>query len=285
MTLLALSLVLLSAVGHATWNLLAKRVEGGATFIWLFTMVSIVLYTPIAAIVALRDAQLSLLGLSLVLFSSLLHRTYYLLLAGGYRAGDLSLVYPLARGTGPLLATVGAILALGERPGLLGLLGTVSIVTGAISLSGDPRRIAARGTSRAISYALLTGVVIAAYTLVDKEGVSRAHMNPLLYTWGLFTGTGIFLSRGALRDRAELRRLWRRHRRETIGIGVLGPFSYILVLAALTFAPVSYVAPVREIGILFGVVMGTRLLREGEGGRRLAAAAAMVAGVVLLSVP
>jgi drug/metabolite transporter (DMT)-like permease len=180
---------------------------------------------------------------------------------------------------------VGAILALGERPGLLGLLGTVSIVTGAISLSGDPRRIAARGTSRAISYALLTGVVIAAYTLVDKEGVSRAHMNPLLYTWGLFTGTGIFLSRGALRDRAELRRLWRRHRRETIGIGVLGPFSYILVLAALTFAPVSYVAPVREIGILFGVVMGTRLLREGEGGRRLAAAAAMVAGVVLLSVP
>lgn len=285
MTLLALSLILLSAIAHATWNLLAKHVEGGASFIWLFDMVSIVLYTPIAALVAVRGAHLSLLGLAFLGTSALLHQAYFLLLARGYRAGDLSLVYPLARGTGPLLATLAAILLLGERPGPLRLLGVASIVIGAVSLSGDPRQIAARGTGRAVSYALLTGAAIAAYTVVDKEGMSRAHMHPLLYTWGLFAGTGMLLTPRALHDRSELEHLWRDHWREAVGIGILSPLAYILVLAALTFTPVSSVAPAREIGILFGVIMGTQLLHEGDRMRKIAAAAAMVLGVLLLTFP
>jgi len=110
--LAALALVLASAVVHATWNLIAKRVQGGVAFLWLFDAVSVVAYAPaVVVLIAWQRPQITLVGLGFMAGGGVLHLAYFLLLTQGYRAGDLSLVYPLARGSGPLLAT--EILVLG----------------------------------------------------------------------------------------------------------------------------------------------------------------------------
>jgi drug/metabolite transporter (DMT)-like permease len=215
--------------------------------------------------------------------SGLLHVGYFLLLAAGYRAGDLSLVYPLARGTGPLLASSAAVVFLGERPTPLAVVGSLLIAGGVVVLVGEPRALRRAGAGRSVAYALLTGLFIAAYTLWDKQAVSTAGIPPLLYFWGLTSASTVLLAPVAVRRWAEVRQAWAAHWRAVLGAGVLVPAAYILVLTALAISPVSYVAPAREIGILVGVLLGARLLAEGQAQRRLVAAAAMVLGLVGLA--
>ncbi|HKW78708.1 MAG TPA: EamA family transporter [Candidatus Limnocylindria bacterium] len=284
MTPVALGLVLASAVTHATWNLLAKRVQGGTVFLWLVFVVTAVLWAPVALVaLVLTGASLGPVALGLVAGTALLNTLYFVLLAAGYRAGDLSLVYPLARATGPLLATVAAIALFGERPTPLALFGAGAVVAGALVLTGDPRQLRASGAGRAATFAIATGVVIAAYTLWDKQAVSTFGIPPIVYDWCRNAGQILLLTPVALPRRPDLARHWRERRAEIFGIAALAPLSYILVLTALAQSPVSYVAPAREIGILFGAVMGTQLLGEGDAARRLGGAAAMLAGIAALA--
>ena len=281
MTVAALALVLSSALLHATWNLLAKRASGGLAFVWLFTVLDAILYAPLAivALVLLRP-HIGWLELAFIGGSALLHIAYFLSLQSGYRNGDLSLVYPLARGGGPALATVGAIVLLAERPSALALSGTALIVLSAFVISGTGRLA---GQRRAVGFGLLTAVFIASYTIWDGYAVADLAIHPVLLMWGSGVTRSLLLTPGALARWAEVRQTWRHARREAFGVALLSPLAYILVLVALTFTPVSYVAPAREISILIGTVMGTRLLAEGEPRRRLAAAAGMVLGVLLLA--
>jgi drug/metabolite transporter (DMT)-like permease len=284
LTGLALALVLASAVTHATWNLMAKRAGGGVPLIWLFTALSAAVYAPVALAAALvLRPSMSWTAAGFVAGSSLLHIAYFLLLQRGYRVGDLSLVYPLARGTGPLLSTALAIALMGERPTPLAIGGAGLIALGTFGLTfGGPR--AGRPSARtAIGYGLATGAFIAVYTLWDKHAVSALLIPPLVYDWCSNFGRVLMLT-GMVRGRwSEVRREWRDHRREVLGVAVLSPLSYILVLTALVTTPVSYVAPAREISILIGTLMGTHLLSEGNARRRIAAASLMVAGVVALA--
>lgn len=284
MTLFALALVLLAAVFHATWNLLAKRVgEGGAAFIWLFGLCSLLIYAPLAVIVVVVISPH--LGPAQYLFmfgSGVLHLGYFVLLQRGYAVGDLSLVYPLARGTGPLLATAAAIVLFGERPSPLALFGIALITAGVFVLTSEGVSIGS-GLGAGVLYGLLTGVFIAAYTIWDKQAVSALLIPPLLQSWATILVTTTLLTPLAMGRRKEVRALWRSHKPEVLGVAVLSPLSYILVLTALVFTPVSYVAPAREISILIGAAMGARLLSEGDSKRRLIAAAAMVAGVIALA--
>ncbi len=286
MTAFALGLVLISAVSHATWNLLAKRASRGAAFTWLFDALAVGLYAPVAAaVVALQRPVLGPRDLTFMLGSAVLHLGYFLLLQRGYRSGDLSVVYPLARGVGPMLSTVGAIVLLGERPTGLALAGAAMIGIGVVVLSARPALLPRSGARRSIAYAVATGVLIAAYTLWDKQAVSASGVGaqPVVYFWGFTALRVLLLTPFALRHRRDVLDGWRQHRREALGIALLSPLSYILVLVALVLAPVSYVAPAREIGILIGVVLGTRMLLEGEAARRLAAGIVMVAGVAALA--
>ena len=216
--------------------------------------------------------------------SAALHTAYFVLLNEGYRAGDLSLVYPLARGTGPLLSSFAAILLLGERPSMIALAGGFMIVGGVIVLTYSPRRIAQAGARKPVGYALVTGTFIAAYTLWDKQAVSTFAVAPILLDWGANVGRILILTPFALRHWSKARNEWRTHRFEAIGVALLVPLSYILVLTAMQFTPVSYVAPAREISILIGAAMGARFLAEGDVQRRLVGACAMVLGVVALAV-
>jgi drug/metabolite transporter (DMT)-like permease len=285
MTFFALVLVLAAAVFHATWNLLAKRVgAGGAVFVWLFGAFSVLIYAPLAlGVILLQGPHLGPAQLAFMFGSGALHLGYFVVLQRGYAVGDLSLVYPLARGTGPLLATMGAVVLLGERPGVVAVSGILLITLGVFLLTREPGSMQGPGLGWGVVYGLLTGVFIAAYTLWDKHAVSALLIPPLLQSWATTVVTVALLTPLALRHRKETLSLWRAHKPEVLGIAVLSPLSYILVLTALVFTPVSYVAPAREISILIGVLMGTQLLAEGHAASRLLAAGAMVVGVAALA--
>ncbi len=283
MTLFALALVLVAAVFHATWNLLAKRVGGGgAVFVWLFGLCSALIYAPLAVVVLISAPHLGPAQFLFMLGSGVLHLGYFVLLQRGYAVGDLSLVYPLARGTGPLLATAAAIVLFGERPSLLVLIGIALITTGVFVLTSEGGSLRS-GLGAGVFYGLSTGVFIAAYTIWDKQAVSALLIPPLLQSWATTTVTTLLLTPLAMGHRKKILALWRAHKPEVIGVAILSPLSYILVLTALVFTPVSYVAPAREISILIGATMGTRLLSEGDSTRRLIAAAAMVFGIIALA--
>ena len=284
MTAFALALVLASAVAHATWNLFAKRAGGGVPFLWLALALAIPLYAPIAiAVLVVTGARLGMVEVLWMSVNAALNVAYFIFLQRGYRAGDLSIVYPLARGTGPVLATVAAILIFGERPSALAIAGALSIALGVIVLTGDPRKLRQRGVGAAVGYALLTGVTIAAYTLWDKRGVSGLLIPPIVYEWGSNIWRVLILAPFALPRWAEVRSEWVANRTAAIAVAILSPLAYMLVLTALAISPVSYVAPAREIGILFGVVLGARSLAEADQARRSFAAVLMVGGVIALA--
>lgn len=281
MSALALALLLAAAFGHASWNLLSKKAGGGASFVWIYSMVSTALYAPITLAALLwQPRHLGLLGLTFVFGSAVIHAGYFVLLQYSYRVGDLSLVYPLARGTGSVFSTISAILLLGERPSALALTGAFviggSIVLLASSSSSDK-------TGRDFLSSIMTGALIAMYTLWDKHAVSHLAVSPLLMEWGTVCGLTLLLLPTALRNWQQVRLEWTVHRMHAIGIGILCPLAYILVLTALSFSPVSYVAPAREMSILIGGVMGARLLAEGHPHRRLVAAGFMVLGMLALA--
>lgn len=285
MTPAALGLVLGAACIHATWNLLAKRVGGGPAFVWLFGSVSSLLYAPLAAaVVFVVRPHIGGVQLIFIVGTAVLHLVYFLLLQGGYRLGDLSLVYPLARGTGPMLSSAAAIVFFGEHPTPIALAGTLLVGTGIFLLAGNPAALRGVGARRAVGFALLTGATIAAYTLWDKRAVSVLGIPPLLLDWGSNLGRTLLVAPVALARFDAVRAVWRAHRREVILVALLTPMAYILVLTALVFTPVSYVAPAREISILVGTAMGARLLAEGDARRRMFAAGAMVLGVTALAV-
>jgi drug/metabolite transporter (DMT)-like permease len=282
MTGFALALVLASAFVHATWNLLAKKAGGGAVFVWLFAAISMVLYAPIVAVVLIAtDPSIGAAEIGFMAGSAVLHVAYFLTLQRGYAVGDLSLVYPLARGTGPLITTAAAIALLDEQPSAVAISGTVLITVGVITLAGN--FATAREKRSAVLLALLTGLLIACYTLWDKQAVDTGDVPPILLNWGNDVGRALYLLPVVATRRADIRSLWNSRRREVIGVAALSPIAYFLVLTALTFTPASYIAPAREVGILIGAALGARVLAEADPLRRLIGATMIVAGVIALA--
>src|SRR5437763_6876780 len=203
MTATALGLVLAAAVLHAAWNLLAKRAGGGATLVWLYGTASAVLLTPPAvALLVLGRTDLGPTGLAYSLASAVLHVAYFLVLQRGYEHGDLSVVYPVARGTGPVLSTIAAVALLGERPSPTALAGAALVATGVFVLA-RPERASAASSTRAVAYGLLTGVLIAAYTICDKRAVGEYGVPPLVQQWTSSLGLFALLAPWAIRPRGE----------------------------------------------------------------------------------
>lgn len=217
--------------------------------------------------------------------SAALHLVYSLTLQKGYQAGDFSIVYPAARGTGPMFAVVGAIVFLGETPSLVGWVGILAIVAGILFIAD-----VAKGMSFASSkvrtgmlWGVLTGLSIAGYTVVDGWAVKSLGIAPVLYyVLGLSLRT-VLLAPKALGDRRVLREQWHRNARYIVAVGVLSPLAYTLILFAMTLAPLSYVAPARELSMLIGVLIGAKVLRESFTPARAIGTGLMLAGVVCLA--
>ena len=284
MTIFAIGLILFSAVLHATWNLLAKRVQGGAAFLWFYDVLALGIFAPFVLLFVLFfHMSFSVWTYLFILVSGLLELTYFLLLQRGYRVGDLSLVYPLARGTGPFLASTFAILVFKEKPTVLSLCGTACIVSGILLIAWSPRRLRDQRSRLAVLYGILTGCCIACYTLWDKEALSIGHIAPLVLYYGTICIQVPALTPYALHHWQEVGTHWRLHRLEGVSIAVLNAIAYILVLTALAFTPVSFIAPFREVSVLLGILLGTRVLAEKEAKRRLFAASILVVGIIALA--
>ena len=284
MTGFALTLVLAAAFVHATWNFLAKRAGGGAAFVWLFAFLSAIIYFPLTA--AIIFFQRPAFGPTELLFmggSAALHLAYFLMLQRGYQDGDLSLVYPLARGTGPTLSTLAAILFFGEQPTFLALVGALLVISGVFVLTGGIALLKKSNARQSIVFGLLTGILIASYTLWDKYSVSVLLIPPLILEYGSTLGRVFMLAPYAYHHWDKVLTEWHIHRREALGVACLNPLSYLLILTALIFTPVSYLAPTREVSTLIAVLMGAGLLKEGNLSRRLSAASLIVLGVVALA--
>jgi uncharacterized membrane protein len=283
MPLAALLAVLLAACTHASWNLVAKTAARSRHFVWLYSMASLLIWTGPAIWVLVHthwhpgpQPWLALVA------TALLHLAYSLALQSGYRAGDLSLVYPIARGTGPLLSFAGAALLLGERPGWIPLIGVLLVVSG-IALVAELWRPRRQSPRAGVLWGLLTGTCIASYTLNDGWAVKYLAISPILvdFTGNLFRA--IVLARPALTNVTQVREEVREFGRAALVVGALGPLGYILVLWAMTMAPISHVAPARELATLVGTYFGSRLLKERIGWSRVAGALCIVLGVICLA--
>ncbi|MGZ4677528.1 MAG: EamA family transporter [Acidimicrobiia bacterium] len=268
-TVLALS----AAALHAAWNLLIKTAEDRETAAWgqfVFggaALAPVLLWTGLPQL----DALPFLLG------SVLVHVFYVRALVAAYEHGDFSLAYPLARGGGALTAAVLGVVALGDGLGLGGWAALVVVTIGLASLirPGAPRA--------EVVYALLTGLLIGGYTVIDTAG-SRHTSSGLGYGVTLTAATGVALSvvglvqgRGAV-FAASVRASWPRH----LVSGVFLATAYSLVLVAVRFASVGYVATLRESSVVLGAALGWLLLKERLGGRRLVSAVVVTAGLIAL---
>lgn len=283
MPLIAFAAVLLAAMTHAIWNLAAKRAAGSRHFVWLYSTYSVIVYTPLIVwILWTQRPQFEWIHGFALAATAVLHLGYSLMLQAGYRVSDLSLVYPLARGSGPLLSFFAAVVLLGEQVTWLSLLGVALVVCGIVLVAGllrEPHKAPRAG----IAYGLITGVFIAAYTINDGWAVKILLISPFLidYTGNLFRV--IVLSPKALRDRERAFSEAREYFKPALTVGVLGPAGYILVLFAMKIAPISHVAPARELATLIGAYMGARLLKEKSAPSRIAGAVCIVLGVVSLA--
>jgi drug/metabolite transporter (DMT)-like permease len=286
MTAFALVLVLIAAVLHATWNLCAKRAGGGLPFVWIVGAVICTLYTPVLAGYCFwQRPTLTWHQIAWIAGSGVLKTGYSLFLQRGYRTGDFSLIYPLARGTGPLLSTLAAIAFLGERPTLLAVTGGLVIVV-AIFFLTDGTKLFHESQAHlrsAIIYGVASGLFIAAYTVWDQQGVHRLKIPPVVYDGGTAFVVLALVTPFAIRRWPEVTRHWREHKLFIAGMAFLSPVAYVLVLTAMSFTPVSYVAPAREVSIVIGAFIGARYLKESNGARRLWAAVAMAGGVIALA--
>jgi drug/metabolite transporter (DMT)-like permease len=284
LTQVALGLVLVAAFAHSGWNYLTKKAGGGLPFIWIFAGVASTLYFPVAlGVIIKQKPAIGVANVAMMLASAAVHLAYFTLLEWGYRMGDMSVVYPIARGTGPLISATIGVLFLGERPSPIGAAGIVLMAVGIATVTGDPRKFTSPEAKKAVLAALLCGATVATYTVLDKISVSTLKTPPLLLDWATNFGRFLMLTPFALRVWPKVKEEWKNHKWYALGVGFLSPFAYILVLTAMVFTPVSYVAPAREISILIGAAIGARAFAEGSMQRKMVGTAAMVIGLVALS--
>lgn len=289
----ALALVLAAALLHAVWNLAAKKWGGGTHFVFSCALGVVVLWLPAVLWVGLDELPgWSPLAWGFVAASAVVHLAYFNCLIAGYRASDLTVVYPVARGSGPLLSAVAAVVLLDEHLGVYGALGLAGVVGGILLITLGPR-LAGRGAPAdaqaahrrrlGVWWGMATGTLIAGYTVLDGYAVKVLAVSPLMVDYfGNVLRLPLQLPTLLRQPRSfwpELRRSWR----GVLAVAGLGPLAYILVLMAVREAPLSRVAPAREVSMLFAALLGGQLLGEGERGWRLAGAALIGIGVVALA--
>lgn len=270
--------VLFAASCHAGWNALIK--------VGLDPLSTTTLITIGAATVSLVCLPLAGMPASpawpWLAASAIIHLLYFAALIESYRAGDLGQVYPIARGSAPLMIAIVSAAFIGEHLSPLGWSGIVALAAGVLLLSGRGGRDIAQLDRRAVGYALLTALTICAYSVTDGIGV-RLSRNPAAYVLLLFVANAIALVPYALWcDRssvmAAMRRLWLRG----LTGGVLQALSYGIVLWAMTLAPIPLVASLRETSVLFGAIIAVLFLKEPLRITRVTAAVLIVCGLVLI---
>jgi len=274
--LLPLTLVLCSAGLHAGWNLIVKGEDDKLFSGWLTVLTPSLLLSPVLLVTGFPPPEVW----PILLGSAVIHTGYMIALTQAYVHGDLSVVYPVARGLAPILVAVGAPLFLGERLSPTAILGIVLVGGGIAWLGVSARRSSA--SFAGLAWAVATAVFIASYSIMDKVGVSRT--NPVSYIIVLMVANSMFMTPVVLwrRDAHHMAILWGRRWRVAVLGGLLSITAYLLVLIAMRLTQVSYIAALRESSVVLAALLGWRVLREPYGGRRIMASALVALGLVLL---
>ena len=291
MPLSALALVLLAAVLHASWNIVAKSAGGDQRFTLITSLFTTVLWLPAGLWFGWHEVpRWGWLEWGVVSASALVHLLYFNALLTGYRVADLSVVYPLARGSGPLLTAAAAVLVLGESLSALGAAGVLAVCGGVFLIAGGPalwrhtQDPAQRARTLAgVRWGLLTGAMIAGYSVIDGYAIKVLAIGPVIFDYACNVLRVPLQLPTLLRNRPGLVQALRTQWKHALVVSMLAPLAYILVLYALTLAPLSHVAPAREISLLLAALLGGRLLGESDRGLRLLGAACMAGGVMALA--
>jgi drug/metabolite transporter (DMT)-like permease len=286
MSATAMLIVLVAAFLHAFWNYLAKKSRNKIAFIWWFILFAVVFYFPMF-LYFFVESKISAVGWTCIVATGLLHTFYFFFIGSSYEQGDLSVVYPLARGFGPFWVPILAVVVLREQLSLQGVIGIAFVVGGiyAIHLKSFSLETLFEPftaiRSAASIWALLTGCTIAAYSLVDKVGVKSVH--PALYIYFIFLIPLIFLTPYVLaKERGALKPEWQRNKGTIAVVGFLVAFTYLLVLFAMQTSNVSYVVAVREVSIVFSALFGIIWLGEGHRRPRFIGAFLIACGVIFI---
>jgi len=293
MTLHAFTLIIAAGIIHAFWNIVAKKAGGDARFSLFTSVLNALVWLPVGWWVG-KDVvpQWGSTEWAFVSASALLHIFYFVTLLRGYRVADLTVVYPLARGSGPLISSMVAVLFLGEHLSSLGALGIAAVVAGVFLIAGGPAMLRAATrpgpgeardrTIKGLYYGLLTGLFIAAYTVVDSYAVKVLLLSPILLDYMGNLVRVVMLAPLGVMNWSETRRLWLQQWRFALVVAIFSPMAYVLVLYAVQTAPISHVAPAREVSMLFAALIGGKLLGEGDRLLRIAGALLIGVGVVAL---
>ncbi|MBS7525534.1 EamA family transporter [Fusibacter paucivorans] len=281
MNAFSLGLVVFSTFCHAYWNFALKRSNGGIRFMWLFTTITVALYLPY---MMTMDWTFPTMKTSLMCAGSFgFHFLYFLALDKAYQFGDLSIIYPVARGLAPAVTVLIAIVLLHEQLTALQFAGVAIIVAGTFALSG----LSFRGGDKmaaSVCYAIVCGLMVSSYTLIDKIAIANAGVSPFVLDFVNNLGRSLLLMPVAFKDIAKLKETAKANWRDALIVAVLSPFSYLLILFAMRYAPVSLIAPIRQLSIVISGVIGIRFLQENKTKMKLIGIGATFCGVVLLSV-
>ncbi|NII54161.1 DMT family transporter [Luteibacter sp. SG786] len=279
------AMVLAAAVAHAVWNLASKYKRGDTLlFVWAYTCVSVLWCVP-AAIVLMAKEPLALdwrLAVGAAV-SAALHVAYSMALQAGYDRAELGVVYPIARGTAPMLTMVCAVLLLGERLTIVAALGALLIVAGILVVTGNPFGSGSHRPLQGTLWGAATGATIASYTLWDSYSVTSWHLPPVGYYAGTLLLQLMILTPAALRRRHRASEALRADAMPIVIVAVFSPLAYMLVLTAMQSAPVALVAPLRESSIVVGALLGYWLFRENHLARRIGGAVVVLAGIAAIS--
>lgn len=289
----ALALVIAAALLHALWNFAAKKAQGNHHFACMTAVGISLLWLPVALVAGFDELPgWGWQAWTAVIASAVVHLAYFNALLAGYRAADMTVVYPVARGSGPLLSSLVAVVLLGEELGLGGALGLAGVVGGILLMAAGPTfflKGAAhhpelmRKRKLGVAWGALTGATIAAYTVIDGYAVKVLALSPIVYEYlGNALRVPVILP-AVLRDRGGFMQALRRQWKHALVVVVGAPTAYMLVLYALKIAPLSRVAPARELSMLFAALIGGQLLGEGERGWRIAGALFIALGVAALA--
>jgi drug/metabolite transporter (DMT)-like permease len=278
MSLTLLFLILLAAVLHATWNFFAKRSDGGLTVLWTGAMIATLATLPLA-IVTQWGKPIPREGLAIGVVSGFVHCAYWWALARTYRHGDISLAYPIARGSGVAGTAIGAIVWLREPLSLVGALGMGSVCAGVLALGFQRRVEPVR--AHTVAMALLTGLTITGYSLLDARGVQT--MSPPTY---LAIETGVGAAALALvgwkRLRLSFAPAYAKHWKTAWIVGIGSPLTYLIILFAYAKGPVGYITAVREFSVVIAALLGVWFLDERMTPARGVGIALVVVGTILI---
>jgi len=281
MPTVAIFLLFISAALHTTWNVLLK--QAGEKFIasWWTVVIGGVISLAVLLFIGLPPQTMWVF----VFFSVLVEAGYFITLSYAYRDHDFSLVYPLARGTAPAFLTVWALSFIGERPTAGGLLGLGMIICGLLVIgAGTLLRSKTKNLHlKGILLGLMTALIISIYTAIDGAAVKQGHA--MAYAFAIFTLIPAAIAPFVLRRYSwpQLIGSLNQQRILFLWIGLLGIVSYLIALAAYTFAPLSYSGAIREVSVVMGAFAGWQFLGEKLGRTRLIGAVIIFAGILAIA--